>query len=194
MRFLKWAGLVSAFLVVAVLTAVGYVRSTGLRARATPGALETRVARTMRSLAISSRDRARENPVTASEEALQSGLEHYADHCAVCHGNDGRGLTDFGRGLFPPPPDLRAPPTQELTDGELFYVIENGIRFTGMPAFSTGTPDGEAESWKLVHFIRRLPQVGEADLERMKALNPRSPAEIRLELEEERFLRGEGPP
>ena len=103
-------------------------------------------------------------------------------------------MTDFGRGLFPPPPDLRTSPTQELTDGELFYIIENGIRFTGMPAFGTGTPDGEAESWKLVHFIRRLPQIGEEDLEKMKAMNPRSPAEIRLELEEERFLRGEGPP
>ena len=159
MRFLKWAGLVSAFLVVAALAAVGYVRSTGLRARATPGALETRVARTMRSLAISSRDRARENPVTASEEALQSGLEHYADHCAVCHGNDGRGLTDFGRGLFPPPPDLRAPPTQELTDGELFYFIEYGIRFTGMPAWGDGSPKGEELGWKLVHFIRHLPQL-----------------------------------
>ena len=194
MRLMKWAGLVSAFLAVVILAAVGYVRSTGLRARATPGALETTVARTMRSLAISNRDRDRANPLSASAEALQSGLEHYADHCAVCHGNDGRGLTDFGRGLFPPPPDLRASPTQELTDGELFYIIENGIRFTGMPAFSTGTLDGEAESWKLVQFIRRLPQIGEADLERMKALNPRSPAEIRLELEEERFLSGESPP
>ena len=194
MRLMKWAGLVAAFLAVVALAAVGYVRATGLRARATPGALETTVARTMRSLAISNRDRDRANPLSASAEALQSGLEHYADHCAVCHGNDGRGLTDFGRGLFPPPPDLRASPTQELTDGELFYIIENGIRFTGMPAFSTGTPDGEAESWKLVQFIRRLPQIGEADLERMKALNPRSPAEIRLEIEEERFLSGESPP
>ena len=46
-----------------------------------------------------------------------------------------------------------------MTDGELFYIIENGVRFTGMPAFATGTAEGEEESWKLVHFIRRLPQL-----------------------------------
>jgi hypothetical protein len=92
--------------------------------------------------------------------------------------------------MFPPPPDLRAAPTQEMSDGELFYIIENGIRFTGMPAFATGSAEGEAESWKLVHFIRRLPRLSEAEQERMKALNPRSPEEIRQEIEEEEFLRG----
>ena len=171
---------------------LGYVRATGLRARATPGALETRVARTVRSFAVSARDRDRANPVPRSPEAVQGGLEHFADHCAVCHANDGSGTTDFGRSLFPPAPDLRAAATQALSDGELFFIIENGIRFTGMPAFGTGT-DGEGESWKLVHFIRHLPQLTEDERALMETLNPRSPAEIRQEIEEERFLRGEGP-
>ena len=83
---------------------------------------------------------------------------------------------------------MRLPATQELSDGELFYVIENGIRFTGMPAWSTGTADGEESSWRLVHFLRRLPQLTAGELEAMKARNPRSPEEIRLEIEEERFL------
>ncbi len=193
MRVARLAAAVVALLVaVAAVAALGYVRTTGLRARATPGAIETRLARSVRSVAISGDQRSRRNPVAASAEARQTGLAHYADHCAVCHGNDGSGQTDFGRGLFPPPPDLRAE-TQELTDGELFYIIENGIRFTGMPAFGTGTPEGEADSWKLVHFIRHLPRLEASELERMKELNPRSPAEIRLEIEEERFLRGEGP-
>ncbi len=193
MRVARLAAAVVALLVaVAAVAALGYVRTTGLRARATPGAIETRLARSVRSFAISGDQRSRRNPVAASAEARQTGLAHYADHCAVCHGNDGSGQTDFGRGLFPPPPDLRAE-TQELTDGELFYIIENGIRFTGMPAFGTGTPEGEADSWKLVHFIRHLPRLEASELERMKELNPRSPAEIRLEIEEERFLRGEGP-
>jgi hypothetical protein len=99
-------------------------------------------------------------------------------------------MTDFGRGLFPPPPDLRASPTQQLTDGELFYIIENGVRFTGMPAFGTGTAPGEEESWKLVHFIRHLPQLTEPEADQMKGLNPRSPEEIRHEIEEEKFLSG----
>ena len=78
-----------------------------------------------------------------------------------------------------------------MTDGELFYIIENGVRFTGMPAFATGTAEGEEESWKLVHFIRRLPRLSAPELERMKELNPRSPEEIRHEIAEEEFLRGE---
>jgi mono/diheme cytochrome c family protein len=124
---------------------------------------------------------------------MREGLEHFADHCAVCHANDGSGATDFGRSLFPPAPDLRADPTQGLTDGELFYIIENGIRFTGMPAFGTGAAEGEAESWKLVHFIRHLPRLTGEQRAHMETLNPRSPVEIRQEIEEERFLRGEGP-
>ena len=149
------------------------------------------MARAVRSFAISGGNRSRMNPVPASDEAVSAGLEHFANHCAVCHGNDGSGVTNFGRGLFPPAPDLRAEPTQDMTDGELFYVIENGVRFTGMPAFATGTAEGEEESWKLVHFIRRLPRLSEPELERMKELNPRSPEEIRQEIAEEEFLRGE---
>src|SRR5207247_5574691 len=63
-------------------------------------------------------------------------------------------------GLYPKPPDLRLPETQNLTDGELFWIIENGVRFTGMPAFSnSGGHGGMLDSWKLVHFIRHLPHL-----------------------------------
>ncbi len=82
---------------------------------------------------------------------------HFADHCAVCHGNDGKGQTAFGKGLYPRPPDLSAPATQDLSDGELFYVIENGVRFTGMPAFGGEGPP--ALTWHLVTFIRHLPSL-----------------------------------
>ena len=183
-----------AFVLVAVaaMAVVGfvYVRSTGLSARVRPGAFETRVARTVRSLAISGNQRARRNPITRTDQIVRDGLEHFADHCSSCHGNDGRGATDFGRGLFPPPPDLRDAPTQRMTDGELFYIIENGVRFTGMPAFATGSAEGEAESWKLVHFIRHLPRLSEVEVELMEGLNPRSREDVRQEIEEEEFLRG----
>ena len=189
-RPVKWLAAVVATALILAAVVFGYVRSTGLSARATPSPLEARLARSVRGLAISGDERSRANPIPPSDEAVRSGLEHYADHCAICHANDGSGATQFGRGMFPPPPDLRAAATQAMTDGELFYSIENGIRFTGMPAFGTGSAEGEAESWKLVHFIRRLPKLSEAEQERMKELNPRSPAEIRLEIEEEEFLRG----
>ena len=179
-------------IVAGVLAAAGlaYVRTTGLRADAVPGQAETRMARAVRAFAIPSEDRNRRNPLPASAEALTAGLEHFADHCASCHGNDGSGDTQYGRGLYPRPLDLRAAATQELTDGELFYVIEHGIRFTGMPAFGTGQKEGEDSSWQLVHFIRHLPRLTEAELERMQQLNPRSMDDVRQQLEEERFLRG----
>ena len=85
---------------------------------------------------------------------------------------------------------MRLPATQSLTDGELFYIIENGVRLTGMPAWATGTEDGRRSTWHLVHFIRELPRLTPEQVEEMKALNPRSLEEIRQEIEEEKFLRG----
>jgi mono/diheme cytochrome c family protein len=185
-----------AIVVIAIgvgFAAVGlvYVMATGLSARPVPGPFETRLARFVRGFAVPGDVKARVNPVPASDEHMMQALEHFADHCASCHANDGSGNTDLGRGFFPKAPDMRLAATQSLTDGELFYIIENGVRFTGMPAWSTGTPDGETASWELVHFIRRLPRLTPGDLERMQALNPRSPEEIRQEIDEERFLRGD---
>lgn len=177
---------------VAAAAAMGlvYVRATGLRADTAPGAVEVRAARIVRGWSITAERRNRRNPVPASPGVVASGLEHFADHCASCHGNDGSGDTQYGRGLYPRPLDLRAAATQQLTDGELFYVIEHGIRFTGMPAFGTGQTKDEEASWQLVHFIRHLPRLTESERERMSELNPRSVEDVRQQLEEERFLKG----
>lgn len=145
----------------------------------------------LRALAIPSAAARRENPVPASADVIAKGLAHFADHCASCHANDGSGTTALGKGLYPRAPDLRLPGTQQLSDGTLFYIIENGVKLTGMPAWGTGTSEGEAASWHLVRFIRHLPALSEAELQHMEALNPRSAEEWR-ELEEERkFLEGE---
>ena len=185
-------GLVLGGIVIAVAAAAGaglvYLRSTGLSTRAEAGSIEISMARRARSFAIPASARERQNPIPASPEALADGMAHYADHCASCHANDGSGKTEMGQGLFPKAPDMRLTPTQQMSDGELFYVVEHGIRFTGMPAWSTGTTEGEESTWRLVHFLRRLPDLTEAELAAMKERNPRSPQEIRLELEEERFL------
>lgn len=187
--------LVGAVVAVATLAAAGfaYLKSTGLSTRGEPGRMETAIARTARSMAIPASARARQNPIAASPEVIAEGMAHYADHCATCHANDGSGKTELGQGLFPKAPDMRLPATQNLSDGELFYVIEHGIRFTGMPGWATGTAAGEESSWQLVHFMRYLPKLRPEELESMKDRNPRSPQEIRLELEEERFL-NEGAP
>jgi mono/diheme cytochrome c family protein len=182
---------ISGVVAVVVVTWLG---SRGISARAEPSRIETAVARTMRRLAIPRAHRDRQNPVPATPEAIAAGRAHYADHCAACHANDGSGETQIGLGLYPKPPDMRLSATQSLSDGELFYIIENGVRLTGMPAWSTGTREGEEASWHLVHFIRRLPNLTDTDIEEMNALNPRSPVEIRQEIEAERFLRGDDVP
>lgn len=168
-----------------------WVWSNGISTRPAPGAMETAIARRARSLAIPSAIRTRTNPEASTPDALRSGLEHYADHCASCHANDGSGDTAIGRGLYPRVPDMRLPATQDLSDGELYYIIEHGVRLTGMPAWGTGTREGEAASWHLVQFIRHLPALTDAEVETMRALNPRSAAAWREEEAERRFLAGE---
>lgn len=163
----------------------------GLSARATPTAVERMIARDARHLAIPSSAQALQNPVPASEETLHDGRLHFADHCATCHANDGSGDTMISRGLYPKPPDLRLPETQKLSDGELFWVIENGVRFTGMPAFSS--PGSENDSWKLVHFIRHLPLLTDDERMEMEKYNPKGPDDRREEQQEDDFLNGATP-
>jgi len=183
-----------AVLVLAGLTgAFAYtVVRRGLSTRVQPAWIEERAAMAMRRLATPASARDRRNPVAAAPAVIEDGLTHFADHCASCHGNDGSG-TDLGKSFYPPVPDMRAARTQSLTDGELFAIIENGIRLTGMPAWGNGTPEGEASSWALVHFIRRLPALSPDDIARMNELNPKSAAEFREEEEARRFLAGDEP-
>lgn len=164
----------------------------GFSARDSPSGIEKVMARTMRSLAVPSRAKHMKNSVPNSPENLQEATAHWADHCAFCHANNGSGDTEVGRNLYPKAPDMRLPDTQKLTDGELYYTIKNGIRLTGMPAW--GAPgDADEDSWKLVYFIRHLPQMTAQEADEMKKLNPQSPMEKMEEQEEERFLEGGTP-
>jgi mono/diheme cytochrome c family protein len=184
-------------LVVTIVAALGVlaysIASRGLSTRGEPTRVEEFVARTVRRLATPAAVRSMQNPVEPTEAVLAEGLEHFADHCASCHANNGSGDTEIGRALYPRAPDMRAAPTQDLSDGELFAIIENGIRLTGMPAWGTGTPEGGHTSWALVHFIRRLPRLTEEDVARMEELNPKTAAQWREEEEARRFLAGEEP-
>src|SRR5712692_10605690 len=163
----------------------------GFSARDQPSVLETYVARTARRLAVPSGAKSENNPFTASPELMAEARAHFADHCAVCHANNGSGNTKIGQNLYPKAADMRLAQTQNLTDGELYYTIHNGIRLTGMPAW--GTEERDDDSWKLVLFIRHLPQLTPAEERAMEALNPKAPAEKQEELEEEQFL-NEGQP
>ena len=181
--------------VLAVVGAGGWVGyrlfTTGFSAKTEPHALEVIMARRIRHLAIPIEKRNAANPVPLTPEVLKEGRAHFADHCATCHANDGSGQTPIGKNVYPKAPDLRLADTQSLSDGELFWVIHHGIRFTAMPAWGEGDPEKDLDSWKLVHFIRRLPQVTQDELDEMKTLNPKTPREHQEEAAFDRFLEGD---
>lgn len=193
-RFLRTAGWTMAVVAAIAVAGLFYVKGRGVSARPEPSWIEARGALLLRSWLTPSRYKGLNNPVSASPENIAAGREHFADHCATCHANDGSGNTEMGRNLYPKAPDMRLPRTQGLTDGELFYIIENGVRLTGMPGWSTATPEGERSSWHLVHFIRHLPSLTPEELKDMERFNPRSGAEIEEARRIQDFLDGADAP
>lgn len=180
---------VSAVLLVAV-GAYCYMKfaMAGFSARAQPSSMETMMAEYARDTAMPSSAKRMKNPIVLTPTVQHEAMAHYADHCAVCHANNGSGHTMLGQGMYPKPPNLAGAETQGMSDGELYYILENGIRMSGMPAFG-GSDSGDA-SWKLVHFIRHLPGLTPEEEAQMEALNPKGPDEWQEEKDEQQFLDG----
>lgn len=160
------------FAVVVILIALGvwgywFVTAHGFSAREKPTWYEEWLARHARRLATDPRARDLKNPLAATPLNIAEARDHYADHCAICHANDGSGRTDIGQNLYPPAPDMRQAGTQQLPDGEMFQIIRNGIRFTGMP----GWGGEDEENWKLVLFIRHLPKLTPEERKLMNDVN-----------------------
>jgi mono/diheme cytochrome c family protein len=163
----------------------------GFSAREQPSAIEAVMATKLRSLATPKSAKNAKNPLPATPELLTEARRHFADHCAICHANDGSGNTSIGQNLYPKAPDMRLPKTQQMTDGELYYIIHNGVRLTGMPAWG---PDGaDEDSWKLVHFVRHLPRLTPEEIKDMAAFNPKSESDRQEDQNEEDFLNGKTP-
>lgn len=93
-------------------------------------------------------------PPVESAEGLAEGKTRYGVECAACHGMDGRGLTDNGRWMYPRAADLNSPSVQEYSDQELFWIVKNGIRLSGMPAF--GRVESDERIWRIAQYIRSL--------------------------------------
>jgi mono/diheme cytochrome c family protein len=193
LRSLIWF-LAGAIALVIVVCGSGLIflktRANGFSAQAQPSILERWAARQARAIAAPAGARDTTNPIVDSPEVLAEARAHWADHCAACHSNNGSGDTELGKHMYPPAPDMRQADTQNLTDGELFYIIQNGIRLTGMPSWGSGTSHDEQDSWKLVRFIRHLPNLTADEAREMEALNPKSPEELKEEQEERDFLNG----
>jgi mono/diheme cytochrome c family protein len=193
MRRLIWmlAGAIVLCSAVGIACAVFLkTRANGFSTRAQPSILERWVARQARSMALPADAKTRRNPVEDSPEVLAEARAHWADHCSACHSNNGSGDAEMGKHMYPPAPDMRRPDTQNLSDGELFYIIQNGVRLTGMPSWGSGVGHDEEDSWKLVRFIRHLPILTAEEEREMQTLNPKSPDELKEEEEERNFLNG----
>jgi mono/diheme cytochrome c family protein len=121
-----WA-IVAAIVAIVVGAGVYSIRliQYGLSARKTPTPLEAALVRRARRWATPAKAKHLKNP-PATAETLEHGRNHWADHCATCHANNGNGETEIGRNLYPKAPDMRGPETQSLSDGELYYIIAMG--------------------------------------------------------------------
>ena len=156
MKFLL--GVVFGILLVAAgAAAIVYTGAFNTSAEVPPSRMERRLATLALNKSVAKRAPNRKNPLPATPENLRGGLAHFRENCVVCHGAPGVDPGEIGQGLNPGAPDLTLPRVQERTDGQLYWLVDEGIRMTGMPAF--GPTHGENELWQIVAFLRHLPEI-----------------------------------
>lgn len=182
-------GIVAALTLDCAIAMISTLRY-GFSAHDEPTRIEVGIARTVRHWAVPTDLRDRKNPIQIVPEVIAEARAHFADHCFTCHGNDGKGQSGLGKQMYPKTPDMTLAATQQLSDGELFSIIENGVRLTGMPGFGNGTAESAAGTWTLVHFIRHLPKLTPEEIAEMEKLNPKSPEEWQQMQKEAAFLAG----
>lgn len=132
-----------------------------------PSALEKALAGAVFKHSVARRAPKTTNPFSGPD-VVRAGLAHYREMCVTCHGAPGVDASEAGEGLNPPAPDLTLASVQGKTDGELFWILQQGVRMTGMPAF--GPTHKDPEIWKIVAFLRHLPQVTKDEQAALKAV------------------------
>jgi mono/diheme cytochrome c family protein len=175
-QFLRHA-LVTIVLLAVVAAIGGYLFTrNGLSAAAKPSALEAAVARRVRLLSMPGDASTRRNPLASQADGWKAGGRTFQDSCAMCHGDAGTGKSAFGRNMFPPVPDMSLKDTQGMADGQIYFAIANGIRYTGMPAWQGELTENEI--WQLVSFIRRIPTLTPEDLKSVTSGSTTPPAAL----------------
>jgi len=94
------------------------------------------------------------NPLTAGEETINAGKQLFNNHCAICHGEDGKSKTDVAASMKKKPTDLTAKEMRGITDGEIYWVLTNGVAKNGMPGFKTKAND--KERWQMTVYVKHL--------------------------------------
>jgi mono/diheme cytochrome c family protein len=125
-----------------------------------PSREETSVANAAKDVVIPLEAGKKKNPLPESDEVVSQGQEVFLGSCAQCHGADGRGDSNIGPKMYPPAMDLTSAHVQHWNDGELFWIIQNGVRLTGMPFWQSSI--SEDDTWKLTRFIHHLPSIDAA--------------------------------
>jgi cytochrome c553 len=104
-------------------------------------------------------NRKQRNPLPFSPGALADGKEAFGHYCVACHGMDGQNTgVPFVDHMSPPIPSLASPEVQSYSDGQLKWIVDNGIWPSGMPG-SKGTLSDD-ELWSIVMYLRHLPAAG----------------------------------
>jgi len=156
---MKLPTIVLLLILVLVVGALILAAQFNLSAVPEPSHLEARLALNARRRIISRE--VRNHPVAeipAGPDTLGSAGMTFNGDCAFCHGQDGKTPTDVGQGMYPRAPSLASPEVQQWSDAELFWIIRNGNRYTGMGGFGKSLSDQQI--WELVHYVRSLRNPG----------------------------------
>jgi mono/diheme cytochrome c family protein len=156
MQMKRWIFIVLIVLGLGAVVAIVSFYQINIGALPEPGHIETILATRAKHLLVhrsSSRDRISPAP-TDLQASIEEGDKLYGIDCAMCHGSDGHTLTDSGRWMYPRASDLTSPAVQGYSDGELFWIVKNGIRLSGMPAFAR--VESDEHIWDLVHYLRTM--------------------------------------
>ncbi|WP_213804029.1 c-type cytochrome [Granulicella sp. dw_53] len=169
MKAMRVTGWVLLGVALIVLVGAITIKVRGFRATEEPSHFEAAVARGVRNFAIPRAEARRANPYPSDTLAVQQGRELFLTRCATCHGVDGRGTTPIGRNTYPRVPDLHAGATQDLSDGQIHSIIEDGVQLSGMPAMPGLRSPAKEDSWALVSYIRSLRTPSSADVRLLQA-------------------------
>jgi cytochrome c553 len=146
----------------------------GCTADKQPSKEETSLANAAKDVVIPLKAGMMKNPLPQTDEVLSQGQQVFLGSCALCHGTDGHAQIHLGQSMDPPAMDLTSSHVQHWSDGELFWIIQNGVRLTGMPSWKSSISDDD--TWKLALFIHKLPSLGAAPV--AAAVQPQGPGAV----------------
>jgi ribosomal protein L7/L12/mono/diheme cytochrome c family protein len=148
-----WVGLIVGLIICGIVGGIVGISMVGKKAVVPPSELEAHIVNYLKTLKIPEAAPPA-TPVEHSDENLFEGAEHYNHHCAVCHDLEGDADSDFAKAFNPPVANLASEEVQRYSDGQLKWIVDNGIRFTGMPGWKSIID--EAAQWKIVYYMRAL--------------------------------------